>query len=82
MVESATIRVPALLGTVPEIRATRPEPGKQDRRKPKESDGTLLNDGSLGIICFPLGSLGMIALHVRSQPECAMAAQSRIARKR
>ena len=52
MLESATIRVSALLGTGPEIRATKPEPGKQDRRKPKESDGTLGNDGSLGIVCF------------------------------
>jgi hypothetical protein len=37
---------------------------------------------ALALFVFLLGSLGMIALHVRSQPECAMAAQSRIARKR
>ena len=52
MVESVTIRVPDLLGTDPEIRSMRLGPGKQDQRKPKESDGTLGNDGSLGTVYF------------------------------
>jgi hypothetical protein len=36
---------------------------------------------ALALFVFLLGSLGMIALHVRPQPERAKAAQRRIARK-